>query len=180
MNIAKTIKFAEEKHSGQKRKFNNLPYFVHPKKVSEIIYKYKKSHKIDELMKAALLHDVLEDTDTKEKEIEKKFGKLVLSLVKELTSDKKAYTNKKDKKYYLAKKMSDKRRMSSWALVIKLADRFDNISSAIKVKNKNKEAKKFSERYKKETKYILDYLEKHRELSKTQKNLIKAIRNKIK
>ena len=45
------------------------------------------SKNIKALKQAALLHDTLEDTDATPEEIEKMFGSLVLSIVKELTSD---------------------------------------------------------------------------------------------
>lgn len=38
--------------------------------------------------KAALLHDTLEDTDTKPEELETKFGQIVARIVQEVTDDK--------------------------------------------------------------------------------------------
>lgn len=163
-------KFAEEKHAGQTRKFSKTPYIKHPEKVAKIIKENKRSHKINDLIAAAILHDTLEDTQTTEKELKKLFGKLITSLVKELTTNEKE-KEKLGKKEYLAKKMIH---MSSWGLVIKLADRLDNVSDL------NKSTKKFKEKYIKETTYILDNLEEKRKLSETHKKLIKKIRNKLK
>jgi (p)ppGpp synthase/HD superfamily hydrolase len=161
--------FAKEKHSGQIRKISKMPYIKHPEKVAEIIKKNKESHKINELVAAALLHDTLEDTNTNEEELKNSFGKLITELVKELTTDK-VEQKKFGKKEYLTNKMKN---MSSWALVIKLADRLDNVTD---LKEGDKDFKK---RYSKETKFILDNLEKERKLSNTHKELIKQIREKI-
>ncbi|NCN86973.1 HD domain-containing protein [archaeon] len=170
MIIKLAKKFAKEKHKGQVRKFSNKPYVKHPEKVASIIKKNKKSHKLNEIISAAILHDTLEDTNTSEKELKKNFGNLITSLVKELTT-KEDEKNKIGKKEYLAKKMTS---MSSWALVIKLADRLDNVSD---LKNSSKE---FRERYIDETNFILNEIEKNRPLSETHKKLIKKIKNKLK
>lgn len=175
--IEKAKQFALEKHKGQKRKFSSEDYSEHPKRVAEIIRKYKKSHKINELICAALLHDTLEDTNTKESELKELFGDLVTSLVKELSSNKEE-VKETGKKEYLSKKMSHV--MSSWALVIKLADRLDNINSSKKIESLTDESNKFSKRYYEETEHILENLEKNRKLSKTQQKLVNEIRENLK
>jgi (p)ppGpp synthase/HD superfamily hydrolase len=162
--------FATEKHKGQKRKFEGVPYVEHPKRVAEIVRKYKDSHKIDELISSALLHDTIEDTNTTEEDLEKLFGGLVASLVKELTSDGEEI-KKKGKETYLSDKMIG---MSDWALVIKLADRLDNVSD-LEVADKY-----FRDRYIRETVFILNKLESGRKLSGTQQKLVDVIRGKIK
>ena len=168
--IKEAKEFAHEKHSEQKRKTGE-PYISHPERVARLVKKYKKSHKIDELVSAAWLHDTLEDTDTTEEDLKKLFGPLVSSLVKGLTSDKEEI-EKSGKKNYLKEKMIN---MSNWALVIKLADRLDNLSDEYLFYNPL-----FRKRYVSETKFILDGLEKERKLSKTQEKLVKAIRKKLK
>lgn len=175
--IKKAKQFALEKHKGQKRKFSSEDYSEHPLRVAEIVKKYKKSHKINELVCAALLHDTLENTNTKESELRELFGDLVASLVKDLSSNKEEI-KKTSKKEYLSKKMSHV--MSSWALVIKLADRLDNINSSKKIESLNEESNKFSNKYYDETKHILENLEKNRKLSKTQQKLVNEIREKLK
>lgn len=164
--------FAKEKHKNQNRKVTNDPYVNHPISVAKILRENKKSHKIKELVAAAFLHDTLEDTNTTEHELEKLFGKLITSLVLELTTDEKE-KEKIGKEKYLAEKMSDNSRMSNWALVIKLADRLDNVSD---LKNADE---KFRKRYTKETRHILETLEKNRKLSSTHKKLIKKIEEKL-
>ena len=164
----KAMKTAEQKHKGQVRKFGGgEPYVNHPKRVADIVRKYKDSKEINRLVQAAYLHDTLEDTNMTTKEMKKKFGSLVVSLVKELTSDKEAMEKAGGKAEYLKGKTQN---MSSWALVIKLADRMDN------VRDFDKAPKAFVEKYTKETNKILDNLEQNRKLSGTQKRMIADIR----
>jgi (p)ppGpp synthase/HD superfamily hydrolase len=56
------IEFIKLQHEGQFRTFSMAPYWTHPIRVAALVMKYKKSHRIDELVIAALLHDVVEDT----------------------------------------------------------------------------------------------------------------------
>ncbi|MCL5093828.1 MAG: HD domain-containing protein [Patescibacteria group bacterium] len=162
-------KLAKKLHEGQLRKNNGEPYANHPERVAELVAQYKTSHRLEDLLAAAMLHDTIEDTDYSKEEIEEKFNKLVASLVEELTSDEKEL-KKKGKANYLTEKML---KMSNWGLTIKLADRLDNVSDL------NDCPKEFAERYTKETKQILDVLEEKRELTNAHKELIKAIREKI-
>ena len=161
-----TVKFIQEKHRFQERKYSLAPYYTHPLAVGYLVMKYKKSHKIDVIYKAALLHDTIEDTDTTEEEIDTAFGWHVLSLVQELTSDKKEI-KRIGKTAYLSNKMVN---MSSYALVIKLCDRLHNCMDFIFAD------KKFIDKYIKETEDILEYLETNRELSGTHKAIIVDIR----
>ena len=164
--------FAREKHKGQTRKFQGEPYFNHVEKVARIIEENKKSSHINELVAAALLHDTLENTDTNEKELRENFGELITSLVKELTTDKKESQNM-GKKEYLAEKLSNSEKVSSWGLVIKLADRLDNVSDL------HQSQKEFGKKYLEETKHILKTLEEKRKLTGTQKKLVEKIKEKI-
>lgn len=161
--------YATQKHSKQKRKFSKEPYVEHPKRVAELIRTYKSSKNKDELISAALLHDTIEDTDTTEEDLKKLFGGLVASLVKELSSDDEGI-KKLGKTEYLTDKML---KMSSWALTIKLADRLENVSDLKDTSDK------FRDKYTKETKKILQRLEKERELSNTQKKLVSIIKQKL-
>ncbi len=170
--IRKAISFAEKKHEGQTRK-DKTPYINHPLRVAEIVKKFKKSHRIKELTAAAILHDTLEDTDTNILELKENFGELITLIVIELTTDK-TKSDKLGKTNYLSKKLSSSKKVSRWSLVIKLADRLDNVSD---LKNCDK---KFAERYKKETYEILKNIEEKRELSKTHKKLISEIKKKLK
>lgn len=162
-------RFSEFKHKGQFRKFSGEPYFKHPERVAKIVAQFKKSHKLDQLISAALLHDTIEDTNTTYKDLVKLFGGLVASLVQELTSDPEEIKNV-GKTQYLINKMEH---MSNWALVIKLADRLENVSD-LKTTSKS-----FRDKIVKSTKQILSDLKAHRKLTPTQQKLTISIENKI-
>jgi guanosine-3',5'-bis(diphosphate) 3'-pyrophosphohydrolase len=82
------LKFASEKHRYERRKDElKSAYITHPIQVVEILWNTGGVWDID-ILTAALLHDVLEDTPTEEAEICEPFGQQVLNLVKEVTDDK--------------------------------------------------------------------------------------------
>lgn len=162
--IRKAIKFAAEKHKGQERRENKLPYIIHPVEVAFIISKYKSSKRLDELMAAAILHDTLEDTETNFIEISTEFTPLVASLVLELTSDMNEIEIM-GKNQYLMKKMVG---MSNYALLLKLADRFANISDNP------------TEKYKQDTKDMLTHIQNNRILTNSQISIIEEILSKLK
>jgi GTP pyrophosphokinase len=73
--------FSKKAHKGQYR-LSGEPYFTHPFQVAKMI----AEKGLDEvIVSAALLHDILEDTKTTEKQIKSIFGKEIYSLVKSLT-----------------------------------------------------------------------------------------------
>ncbi len=162
-------KYATEKHKSQKRK-NGDDYIIHPVAVAKLVKKYKNSHNIDNLVAAAYLHDVLEDTNASYYELVEVFGCDIANLVKEVTTNKKV-KNILGKDKYLACKL---KYMTDWALVIKLCDRLHNVLGL------NLCDKKFKERYIKETFFIINYLVKNRELSDTHKRIIEDILNQLK
>lgn len=167
-DLRKALELMIESHEGQFRKYSKLEYAHHPAAVAKIVKKHKRSKKIIKLLIASLLHDTVEDTDVTLEDIEKEFGESVASIVYELTSDKDEI-EKIGKKEYLSRKML---KMTSYALVIKLADRLHNCSDLPKASDS------FREKYVSETRYILDKL-KERFLSETHQELISKIENKI-
>jgi hypothetical protein len=163
------LQFATQAHAGQTRA-GGEPYVNHPMRVADSIKQYKQSHNLDALINAALLHDTVEDTDTTHEALHDLFGGLVASLVQELTSDPEQI-KKMGKKHYLAHKMAA---MSSYALVIKLADRLDNVQDITTARTPE-----WRQKYKNETEHILNYIEKTRALSGTHRIFIDLIRKKI-
>ncbi len=165
--------FATAKHEGQTRKYQpEVPYVTHPLKVAEMLQKIRD---IPELVAAALLHDVVEDTSTTIEEIKTHFGEKVASLVAELTSDKKLQ-KQMGKAKYLTEKI---RYMSLDARLIKLLDREHNVSDLNTDANISdlEHSDNFARRYSKETKEILDNL--NLQLSPEELTIIKRIREKI-
>lgn len=166
LELKKVLCFACKKHAGQFRD-DGKPYITHPLRVAELVAKYKKSKNIKLLMSAALLHDTLEDTYTSPRELYDFFGKdsPVPSLVIELTTAK-LVPKLIGKAQYLSQKMEH---MTSYALVIKLCDRLDNISDL------NGCTPEKRDRTLKDTRYIMDYLKSHRELTNTHKKIMQDI-----
>ena len=121
--LNKAIEYAKDMHKGQTR-LNGEPYVNHPLRVLKYVLKYKKSKNIETLLISACLHDVIEDTPATYYDIVDEFGPQVASLVLELTTDE-DMKNALGKCRYLSIKMKN---MSSWALVIKLCDRLDNVN----------------------------------------------------
>lgn len=80
--IDKAITFATKAHGDQKRKYTEEPYISHPIAVMEIV---KTVPHTEEMLAAAVLHDVIEDTDQSYDDIYYYFGDIVADLVQGLT-----------------------------------------------------------------------------------------------
>lgn len=162
--------FMKTKHGIQTRKTGGY-YFEHPRRVASYVVMYKDSYQIEDLIIIALLHDVLEDTTGTYMQIAHKFGKMVADTVVELTSDGDAMVDAGGKRLYLAQKMID---MSSYALVVKLCDRLDNVADLDSM------GEEFKARYTKETLYILDEIDAHRDvITITHHRIINEIRKRL-
>lgn len=81
-NESKAIKFATKAHEGQVRKYTSEPYIVHPIAVATIVKTVPHS---EDMVMAAILHDVIEDCHVTKNEIETEFGQPVADLVWMLT-----------------------------------------------------------------------------------------------
>ena len=117
--INKAIKFAANKHNGQNRKGKNVPYIVHSLEVFNILYRMGAD---EDLLVAGLLHDVLEDTDTKAEELQAEFGTDVMELVMAHTEDKSLPWQERKKRGCEALAQASKR-----VQMLVLADKLSNI-----------------------------------------------------
>ena len=81
--VDRAIIFATKAHSGKLRKGSQLPYIVHPLEALAIVAAITSDK---ELMAAAALHDVVEDTRYEIYEIRHEFGDRVADLVDSETS----------------------------------------------------------------------------------------------
>jgi len=118
--------FAAEKHSDQRRKDEGqTPYINHPLQVAQIL----SENGVDDIdvLRAALLHDVLEDTETLADELESLFGCRVRALVEEVSDDK-SLPKSERKRRQIEKAPTT----SHAASLIKLADKFCNLSDILK------------------------------------------------
>ena len=80
--ITKATKFATDAHGDQVRKYHGTPYIEHPLAVAEIV---KTVPHTEEMLAAAILHDVVEDTPITIKTIRAFFGDTVGDLVESVT-----------------------------------------------------------------------------------------------
>lgn len=167
----KALELAREKHKGQMRK-NNTPveYITHPINVANLVKKYANNAvNIDDLVSSAYLHDTLEDTNTTYEELICNFGNIISNLVKELTNND-VLKKEMGKTKYLSMKMAN---MSEDALIIKLCDRLDNVSSLYDTN------KAFIDKYLRETISILNYIINSRNLNTIHLNIINDINKEV-
>ncbi len=85
--VSEAIAFAVKAHDGMRRKKSELPYILHPMEAAVIVGSMTDNQ---DLIAAAVLHDVVEDAGITIQEIEEKFGKRVRELVESETEDKRA------------------------------------------------------------------------------------------
>ncbi len=125
-NLTEAYYFAASKHISQKRKGNDAaPYINHPVEVVNLLTNIGKVEDFDILI-AAVLHDTVEDTQTKIEEISEKYGANVALMVSELTDDK--TLPKEERK---EKQVEHAPHISIGAKQIKLCDKISNIRDVI-------------------------------------------------
>lgn len=83
--VDKAIIFAVNAHSGDVRKGTKLPYIVHPIESCAIAASITDDK---EIIAAAVLHDVVEDSNYTKEDLLKEFGERVMNLVCSDTEDK--------------------------------------------------------------------------------------------
>ena len=114
--------FAREAHKDQVRKHHGGPYIDHPIRVAEELERLGAP---DYVIAAGYLHDVVEDTEITNEEIEKIFGDRTAHLVAEVTD---VYTHEAYPQHNrkTRKKRERERERSFWAMVLKVIDHVDN------------------------------------------------------
>jgi (p)ppGpp synthase/HD superfamily hydrolase len=78
------LAFADQRHAGQTRDIDDLPFVTHPLEVACLLH---EAGYHDEVVAAGVLHDVLEDTDAERSDLESRFGSRVAELVEAVTDD---------------------------------------------------------------------------------------------
>ena len=147
--IEKAEQFAVQAHGPQKRKYTGEPYIVHPIEVSQIVRTVPHTNA---MVAAAILHDVIEDTEATYDDVVVNFGVVIADLVNELTDvskpeDGNRAVRKALDRAHLAKASAD-------AQTIKLADIISN-SKDIKENDPS-----FAKVYIPEMKALLEVLDK--------------------
>ena len=122
--IDRAFEMARDAHDGQLRK-SGQPYIIHPISVAKILAQMGMDC---ESLCAALLHDVVEDTEYTSEDIEKKFGKEVAALVDGVTKlGKVTLSNREEQQAENLRKMLIAMSNDIRVIIIKLADRLHNM-----------------------------------------------------
>ncbi|WP_020476280.1 HD domain-containing protein [Zavarzinella formosa] len=116
--------FAIAAHRGQTRKYTGEAYVVHCSNVGRIVAEHTNDQ---EMIAAALLHDVLEDTNLTGEELRGIFGDRVTDLVLEVTDVSHPRDGNREKRKALDREHLA--RSSPEGATIKLADTIDNTES---------------------------------------------------
>lgn len=138
--LDEALQLAAKLHSGQRRDGEfGLPYAVHPFEVVSHL-RYVGGVTDEDILVAAALHDVLEETSVRRSLLKDQFGKraydLVLAVTRKEPSKKEIEGFSDEEVWQLRSSMllTEISRMSSEAQSIKLADRLSNMQEAIYAK----------------------------------------------
>ena len=122
--IKKAFEYCVLKHNGQKR-WTNEDYYIHPFNVALIIVSLGMD---SESIAAALLHDVVEDTDATVEDVKREFGDEVALLVDGVTKiGRLNFTTKEQQQAESLRKMLIAMGQDIRVIIIKLADRLHNM-----------------------------------------------------
>ena len=122
--VKKAFEYCVLKHEGQKRSTGE-PYYTHPFNVALIIVSLGMDSKA---IAAALLHDVVEDTDATLEDIKREFGEEVALLVDGVTKiGRLNFSTKEQQQAESLRKMLIAMGQDIRVIIIKLADRLHNM-----------------------------------------------------
>jgi 5'-deoxynucleotidase YfbR-like HD superfamily hydrolase len=128
--VLSAIAFAARKHAGQLRKDQQTPYISHPLRVMTIV---ATSFGVDdpEVLAAAVLHDVIEDTTADYDDLYEQFGQRVAEYVVALTKDPRLPEEEREERYLQAIAAAP-----PVVQLCKLADAYDNVLSSTELTKK--------------------------------------------
>ena len=139
--IMKAYNYALEKHGDQKRN-SGEPYIVHPLQVA---YTLAEMGLDEQTIAAALLHDVVEDTDATNEDIVKEFGEEVAEMVAGVTKlSNMQFASVEENQVENYRKMFLAMGKDIRVILIKLADRLHNMRTIWAV-NPEKQREKANE-----------------------------------
>lgn len=147
------LRLAQRFHKGQLRKYTNEPYWFHLVNVAALVKEYGHT---EDMVCAALLHDVIEDTDCTlgalfdslpNVSIAANIFSMVSDLTDKYTKEDFPNINREKRKVLEAQRLGA---VSEWSQTIKYCDLIDNTCSIVK------HDPKFAQTYLKEKSYLLD------------------------
>jgi len=122
--LARAYRLAKQAHEGQMRS-SGEPYITHPVAVACILAEMRLDH---ETLMAAVLHDVIEDTEVTKEELEQAFGPAVADLVEGVSKlDKLKFRDRQEAHAENFRKMIMAMVQDIRVILIKLADRTHNM-----------------------------------------------------
>jgi RelA/SpoT family (p)ppGpp synthetase len=122
--VQRAYSFAHKAHDGQLRKSED-PYIIHPVEVAMILAELDADV---QTICAALLHDVLEDCDVTAKEMEKEFGKDIVTIVEGVTKlGKFSFSSKEERQAENFRKLIVAIAEDYRVVLVKMADRLHNM-----------------------------------------------------
>jgi (p)ppGpp synthase/HD superfamily hydrolase len=143
--------FASAAHAavGQLRKYTNEPYIVHPAEVVRIVRSVPHT---SEMLAAAWLHDVVEDTEVTVETIRMEFGDKVAEIVEWLTDVSKPGMGNRAFRKSIDREHTS--RAPAEAQTVKLADLISNTRSILQ------HDEKFAKTYLEEKRLLLEVMTK--------------------
>ena len=116
-------RFASEVHKDQKRRTGH-PYITHPSAVALILTEMKMDH---ETIMAALLHDVIEDSEINKSSLAKRFGRAVSEIVDGVSKLSKIFDSQAQAQAENFQKMALAMAKDIRVILVKIADRLHNM-----------------------------------------------------
>jgi guanosine-3',5'-bis(diphosphate) 3'-pyrophosphohydrolase len=136
--VQRAFEFAADSHQGQLRQ-SGEPFIHHPLGVAHILSDLGMD---TTTLEAALLHDVVEDTDLSLEDVRREFGDEVTAIVDGLTKlDRIEYRSREQEQAENVRKMIVAMARDIRVLIIKLADRLHNMRTLGSMPRRKQEAK---------------------------------------
>jgi (p)ppGpp synthase/HD superfamily hydrolase len=122
--LERAIRIMLQAHAGQLRKADpQVPYATHPFHVALMV---REAGGDEDCVIAALLHDVLEDTDVTPEDLEESFGSRVAAIVREVSEDKTLSWEERK-----ARMVDHLRNASPEACLVAAADKIHNLETLV-------------------------------------------------
>ena len=144
--VEEAYRFSDTAHHGQKR-MSGEPYISHPLAVAEILAHWQLD---SQAVIAALLHDVMEDTEVSKAEISERFGRPVAELVDGVSKlDRLEFQSQAEAEAENFRKMLLAMARDVRVMLIKLADRLHNMRTldAVSAEQRRRVARETREIY---------------------------------
>ncbi len=124
--VMRAYEFGTTAHSGQKR-MSGEPFISHPLAVAQIL---ADMHMDSQAIAAAILHDVIEDTETPIAELDEQFGNEIATLVDGVSKlDQMQFTSRAEAQAESFRKMMLAMIEDIRVILVKLADRLHNMKT---------------------------------------------------